>query len=72
MCFLSWLTLALMLHICVLPLQPKTFLFEFIYLFLPVTPGRRHSHWSRSVLLTFFSLSRHAALEKEQTHIVIE
>lgn len=67
--FFSWLMLALMLHICVLRLLAKTFLFEFIYLFGAVTPGRRHSHRSRSVLLTF-SLTRHAALEKEKTHIV--
>lgn len=51
--FLSWLTLAPMLHIRVLQLLEKTFLFEFIYLFVPVTPGRRHSHRSRSALLTF-------------------
>ncbi len=41
-------------HLCT-PASGKYFLFEFIYLFVPVTPGRSHPHRRRSVLLTFLS-----------------
>ncbi len=71
--FLSWLTLAVMLHMCVRPLRGNTFLFECIYLFvrschtgvddIPTRAARCCLH---------FSLRRHAALERKKTHIVIE